>query len=186
MKTITALARQFGLSRTALLYYDRLGLLRPSYRTHADARLYSENEEAQLRRIVTFRQAGVPLASIRALLEAKPARVNRTLETHLAAIQRHIDGLKAQQRFVVALLRDAVLRGEAPVRTKDEWVALLRACQFADADMQAWHVELEQADPRTHTRFLRKLGLSPAEVARIRRATRQWAAERLRRRADKS
>jgi DNA-binding transcriptional MerR regulator len=161
------LARQFGLSRTTLLYYDRIKLLRPSYRTHAEARLYSDADEARLRRIVTFRAAGVPLATVAAILEAPAARINRTLESRLTAIQREIDERKAQQRFVVALLKDAVLRGEAPARSKDEWVALLRACHFTDEDLQAWHVELERADPRAHARFLKKLGLAPADVRRV-------------------
>jgi MerR family transcriptional regulator, thiopeptide resistance regulator len=176
MKTITVLARRFGLSRTTLLYYDRIGLLRASYRTQAEARLYSDAEEARLARIVTYRRAGVPLAAIRAILEAKPAKVNRALETQLAARQRQIDGLKAQQRLIVAMLKDAVLRGESPARTKDEWVALLKACAFSEDDMRRWHTELERDDPRAHARFLRRIGLPPEAAERVRAAARGEAS----------
>src|SRR6185503_19923577 len=39
-ESVSRLARRFGLSRTALLYYDRLGLLSPSERSAAGDRLY--------------------------------------------------------------------------------------------------------------------------------------------------
>jgi len=69
MKTIRALAQQFGLSRSTLLYYDRLGLLRPDYRTAARHRLYSPADEARLARICQLRAAGLPLREIDAVLE---------------------------------------------------------------------------------------------------------------------
>lgn len=169
MKTITVIARQFGLSRSTLLYYDRIGLLSASYRTHAEARLYSAEEEARLRRIVTFRRAGIPLETIKVLLDSSvPAKVNVTLERRLAEIQEQIGGLRSQQRFIVEMLLQAVLRGEQPARTKDQWVALLKACAFTEADMHRWHVELERSDPEAHQRFLKRIGLKPEQIAHVR------------------
>ena len=178
MKTITTIARQFGLSRSALLYYDRIGLLSPSYRTHAEARLYSAAEETRLAQIVMFRRAGMPLKTIRAVLAASlPAGVNRALEARLGDIERQIGALRTQQRFIVELLKDAVLRGERPARTKAQWVALLRACAFTEDDMRAWHVEMEQRDPAAHARFLKRIGLSAAEVAQVRGRSRASGKE---------
>src|SRR5262245_19662656 len=53
MKTysISRLARAFGLSRSTLLYYDRIGLLAPSGRTGSGYRSYSEKDYRQLERI---------------------------------------------------------------------------------------------------------------------------------------
>jgi DNA-binding transcriptional MerR regulator len=173
MKTITTIARQFGLSRSTLLYYDRIGLLSPSYRTHAEARLYSAAEEARLAQIVMFRRAGMPLKTIRSVLAANlPASVNRALEARLGDIERQIGALRMQQRFIVGLLKDAVLRGERPARTKAQWVALLRACAFTEDDMQAWHVEMERRDPAAHARFLKRIGLTAAEIAHVRARSR--------------
>jgi DNA-binding transcriptional MerR regulator len=169
MKTITAIARLFGLSRSTLLYYDRIGLLTPSYRTQAEARLYSDEEEGRLARIVTFRRAGIPLETIKTMLESDvPEKVNESLETRLREIQGQIAGLRAQQQFVVEMLRQAVLRGEEPKRTRDQWVDLMKACSFNEADMRAWHMALERDDPKAHDRFLRRIGLRPAEIERIR------------------
>ncbi|ACB76294.1 MerR family transcriptional regulator [Opitutus terrae] len=177
MKTITVIARQFGLSRSTLLYYDRIGLLSPSYRTHAEARLYSAADEARLARIVTFREAGIPLETIKTILAAPlPAKVNRALESRLREIQQQIDGCRGQQRFIVELLKEAVLRGEGPARTRDQWVELLHACAFSEADMQAWHADMERKNPAGHARFLRKIGLSAVEIERVQVLSRTaWA-----------
>lgn len=176
MKTITAVARQFGLSRSTLLYYDRIGLLTPSYRTHADARLYSDAEVQRLARVMTFRKAGISLDAIKAILEAGvPAKVNQRLEVRLREIQGQVEGLRAQQRFIVGLLKDAVMRGEGPARTRTQWVELLRACAFTEDDMRAWHVTMEREDPAAHARFLARIGLSKTEVSKIRAQSRPKA-----------
>jgi DNA-binding transcriptional MerR regulator len=179
MKTITVLARQFGLSRSTLLYYDRIRLLAPSYRTHAEARLYSAADEARLRRIVSYREAGLTLATIRDLLTGAPGRARGALERRLFEVQRQIAGLRAQQRLVAAMLADAVVRGRGAAPTKAEWVAMLEACAFSPDDMRGWHVGLEREAPALHARFLKKLGLSPTEAERVRERSRgEWAAQR--------
>lgn len=178
MKTITALARAVNLSRSTLLYYDRIGLLRARYRSRAAARLYSAEEEQRLARIVTFRRAGLPLRTIKALLSADAPRVvNGTLEKRLREIQQQIDGLRTQQRLVVEMLRQAVLRGEAPTRSKAQWVQLLRACAFNEEDMRAWHVALERENPRAHATFLRRIGLPPGEIERVQAFARAGLAQ---------
>lgn len=69
MPTISALGRRFGLSRSTLLYYDRIGLLRPGGRSAKAYRHYGEAEVARLEQICLYRRAGVPLAEIRRLLD---------------------------------------------------------------------------------------------------------------------
>ena len=48
MFLITELAREFGLSRSTLLYYNRIGLLRPAGRSMAGYRLYSTKDRDTL------------------------------------------------------------------------------------------------------------------------------------------
>ena len=69
--TIRALANKFGLSRSTLLYYDRMGLLCPSGRSEAGYRLYSATDVARLQRLVLYREARLPLERIRQLLDAR-------------------------------------------------------------------------------------------------------------------
>ena len=53
MYTIGKLAKKFDLSRSTLLYYDSIGLLKPSSRTESEYRQYSEDDAARLEQICT-------------------------------------------------------------------------------------------------------------------------------------
>jgi DNA-binding transcriptional MerR regulator len=48
MYTVTQLARRCGLSRTALLYYESIGLLLPARRTAGNYRCYGEQDLVRL------------------------------------------------------------------------------------------------------------------------------------------
>ena len=64
--SISALAREQGLSRSTLLYYDRIGLLRPQSRSEANYRYYGEEQRQRqrLRQIGALRAAGMTLEEI--------------------------------------------------------------------------------------------------------------------------
>ena len=48
MLTVTRLARHFGLSRSALLYYESIGLLKPGRRNGNNYRAYSDRDMLRL------------------------------------------------------------------------------------------------------------------------------------------
>lgn len=57
-----------GVTVRALHHYDRLGLLKPSYRSEAGYRLYSDRDLVRLEQIVVLKFLGLPLKSIATLL----------------------------------------------------------------------------------------------------------------------
>ncbi len=69
MLTVTRLAAQCGLSRSAVLYYESIGLLKPARRSAGNYRVYSEREAERLRNIRRWRDSGLTLTDIRALLD---------------------------------------------------------------------------------------------------------------------
>ena len=77
-------AREFaelaGITVRALHHYDRLGLLKPSYRSDAGYRLYTQRELAQLEQIVVLKFLGLPLKSIGRLLNSEPGSLSDVLE----------------------------------------------------------------------------------------------------------
>lgn len=170
--SVGRLARRYGLSRTTLLYYDRLGLLRASERSAAGYRLYSAEDEARLAAVCRYRQVGLSLARIRELLGGDSSRAAQVLETRLDELNAEIERLREQQRVLVRLLaRPEKLRG-ARALDKQGWVAILRAAGLDDAAMHRWHAEFERQAPAAHGDFLESLGLAKPEVARIRRWSR--------------
>lgn len=104
--TVRALAKKFGLSRSTLLYYDRIGLLTPSTRSEAGYRLYSPTDVARLEGLVLYRDAGLPLEAIRPLLDAPADRGRDALTARLAQINHEIHTLRQQQRVIINLLGD--------------------------------------------------------------------------------
>lgn len=176
MLSISQIGRRCGLSRSTLLYYDRLNLLRPSYRTGPGYRLYSAADEARLRRICRYRKAGLPLREIKRVLE-NPARgeiVTAALRRRLTALNDEMTALRRQQHVVRQLLgrRGQAVDHLARTMTKAQWVALLRSGGMNEAEMRQWHVAFETQSPLAHHDFLESLGISPAEIRRIRRRSR--------------
>jgi DNA-binding transcriptional MerR regulator len=175
MKTVRQVAQAFGLSRATLLYYDRVGLLRPFHRTAAGHRLYSAEDETRLARIRELRAAGMPVAEIDAVLEPD-ARFRGSLEEalhrRLTGLNREIAALRRQQQVVLALLKQPAAAGRSRVMTRERWVALLAAAGLDEADRELWHREFERQSPEAHQDFLESLGIEAAEIRRIR----AWSA----------
>ena len=76
MYTIGRLARRYQLSRSTLLYYDRIGLLKPGARTETGYRIYDEYDAKRLEKICTYRRAGLALADIKTSLDG-PEKLRR-------------------------------------------------------------------------------------------------------------
>ena len=167
MYCISELARAFGLSRSTLLYYDRVGLLSPSARTHANYRRYSEQDRERLEAICRHRQAGLSLEDIRTLLAAKPDGITEILRARLDSLGDEIRALHAKQRLVADMLQVEALGWQSASVDKAAWVAMLRAAGMNDDAMDAWHREFERRAPEAHHAFLLSLGIPEQEAAAI-------------------
>jgi DNA-binding transcriptional MerR regulator len=166
--SISQIARACSLSRSTLLYYDRLGLLKPSGRTASGYRYYLEPDLRRLERIGHFRQAGLTLREISSVLASGGKPQTRLLEKRMRQTAESIVNLKNQQRLLAGMLRRASSgKGLTPV-DKKLWVEMLRAAGMDHAAMSRWHEEFERRAPQAHNEFLLSLGIPPAEVERIR------------------
>lgn len=195
--TIGQLGRQSHLSRAALLYYDRLGLLQPKNRSAGNYRLYGPDDVARLQRICFYRAMGIPLRDIARLLDATadagPAAA--ILQRRLEALEREVAVRQDQQRQIVRLLEqlavhkvssrrrakarrrgaaaDTLTSQENAMVNKQRWIEIMRAAGFSEQAMLQWHRSFEAMEPEGHQEFLESLGIPAAEVARIREAARK-------------
>lgn len=174
MKThsISKLARACGLSRSTLLYYDRLGLLKPSGRTGSGYRYYTDAGQRRLERIGHFRQAGLSLKEIRAVLSSNGKPGIRLLETRLRETAEKIVGLKNQQRLQAGMLRRITSGKRPPIVDVELWIEMLDAAGMDRDARRRWHSEFERRAPEGHQEFLLSLGIPGDEVERIRRWSR--------------
>lgn len=167
---ISELGNRFKLSRSTLLYYDRIGLLCPTGRTASDYRQYTADDLARLERICFFRDAGLALSEIAQILD-KAGNDGLILEKRLGEINREVASLKAQQRLITGMLKTVAAGYNASGLDKTLWLSLQKACGLDEAALTRWHVEFERRAPRAHHDFLLSLGLSEKEAIQVRLLT---------------
>jgi DNA-binding transcriptional MerR regulator len=166
--TISEIARACGLSRSTLLYYDRIGLLRPCGRTASGYRYYTAADRTRLERVRHFREAGLTLREIRAVLSSGGKPGTRLLEQRLRETAARIVELKNQQRMLAGMLRQVAAGKQLAMVDTQLWVEMLEAAGMDDAAKKRWHFEFERRAPDGHQEFLLSLGIPPSKVARIR------------------
>lgn len=174
--TISKLGRLFGLSRSTLLYYDRIGLLTPSGRTRAGYRSYSEADRLRLERICGFRRAGLALDEIRAIC-ASGTPSAALLEKRFHQIGEEIRLLKVKQGLLSRMLAGLASAKYPAAVNRELWVEMLRAAGMDDRAMARWHAEFEERAPEAHHEFLLSLGIPEGEVVEIRNWSRRAAEE---------
>ena len=167
--TITKLARSFGLSRSTLLYYDRIGLLPPAGRTAAGYRCYTNRDRRRLERICHFRQAGLVLADIRTLLSSSGKPNAKVLERRFRELGNQLLELRGKQRLLASMLKGLATGGRPPAVDREMWVKMLRAAGMDDRAMHRWHTEFERRAPEAHQEFLVSLGIPEREIQLIRK-----------------
>ena len=174
MYTIGKLAKQFQLSRSTLLYYDSIGLLKPSSRTESRYRRYSEDDAKRLEQVCRYRQAGLSLEDIKKVLDSPEDNLTQALERRLDELNEDIKRLREQQRFILGILKSSEYYRHIEVMNAETWVSLLKAAGFTERDTHQWHVDFERLAPEKHREFLEFLCIPDEEIEQIR----SWARSR--------
>lgn len=172
MFTVSQLARSCGLSRSTLLYYESVGLLEASARSSGNYRVYGDADLQRLKQICLYRDAGLKLRDILAILDGKENNASSVLKRRLSELHREIQVLRTHQRAILRLLRHEDSFGRKEMITKKKWVSIMKASGFNEEDMHRWHVEFEKSAPDEHQEFLEFLHLSAEEVRSIREESR--------------
>lgn len=170
--TISKIARSFNLSRSTLLYYDRIGLLKPHFRTESGYRCYNENDHMILEKICNFRDAGLTIKNIKEILFSDNQPQTNIFEKRLNEINKEILLLKKKQRLLSKMLESVSTVNHKAKLNKEMWIDMLREVGMDENAMDHWHAEFERRAPDEHNDFLLSLGIPEQEVAEIR----NWAA----------
>lgn len=167
--TISQVAKKCGLSRSTILYYDRIGLFSPDKRTKKDYRLYSQKALEILEHICALRSVGLSLKKIGEIMHGKANDRGGLLRKRLYAINQEINILRKQQKMIVELLGIKALARSTCVVSKEQWVGFLEQAGLDEQGMLRMHAEFEKASPQAHQDFLESLGISQEEIRRIRK-----------------
>ena len=140
-------AQRAGVTIRALHHYDRLGLLKPSGRTTAGYRVYSDRDFARLEQIVALKFIGFPLIQIRELLRRK--------DTDLTAALR-------QQRQILTEKRDHLDRAVRAIERAEEIVS-----QGGEPDWEPFRKVIEVIQVQTRKDWMKKY-YNEEQLAKIR------------------
>ena len=175
MMTVSRLARTCGLSRSTLLYYESIGLLKPAARSGSNYRGYGPRDVDRLKQICTYRDAGLKLQDIRAILDRPERGAAAVLKRRMIELNAEIEKLRGHQRAILQLLQNSNAFGRTKVISKEKWVSIMKASGFTEADMHRWHAEFERSAPQEHQEFLEFLHIPAPEIATIRDWSRKAA-----------
>ena len=177
--TIGKLARKFELSRTALLYYDEIGLLSPTSRTAAGYRLYDQTCVLRLENILLLRRAGVPLEEIKVIVDAMDRMdVVGVLMKQIAEINQQVEALQEKQAIILRIIEK--VKGQTEVKELEP-NSIQRLLKFITGTniktKEEWHLVFERQNPRLHQQFLALLGMNQEEIRSFRQECQEMVAE---------
>jgi len=116
------LAKRTGLTVRTLHHYDGIGLLKPSARSDAGYRLYTQADVARLHAIQALRHLGLSLADVGGMLERGGEGLSDTIARQIRALDHEI-AQAAELRERLQLLQERLATGDAPDMT--DWLSTL-------------------------------------------------------------
>jgi DNA-binding transcriptional MerR regulator len=168
MLSVTELARSVGVSRTTILYYERVGLLEPASRSDNGYRWYGDKEIERLEAIRAYRSYGLSITQLTNLLEREDEAVQEhILRDQFTVLEKEIQKLRQQQNSILKLLKQPSMLHESSM-TKERWVEIMRTAGLSDEDRVDWHRQFEALEPDAHQEFLESLKIDAGEIAKIR------------------
>ena len=96
MRTVHEVSELAHVSVRTLRHYDKIGLLKPSGRSEAGYRLYSDDDLARLQQIMLFRELEFSLADIGAILDSPGFDRDKALDQQIELLElrrEHIGNL---------------------------------------------------------------------------------------------
>lgn len=168
MLNVSMLAKRCGLSRSTLLYYESIGLLQPARGAANQYRRYGERDVRRLEQICAYRNAGLKLQDILAILKRPESEAAAVLNRRLLELDSEIETKRSHQRAILMLLKTKPSLGANKHMTKEKWTSIMRSAGLTEADMHRWHIEFERSAPDDHQQFLEYLHIPAPEIEAIR------------------
>ena len=186
MRTVRQVAKAAGISVRTLHHYDAIGLLKPGHVGTNGYRWYGKEELLRLQQILFYRELGMPLAEIGAILNDPAFDPLTALRGHRAALEGRIahyrDLIQTIDRTIASLERNEEMEdndyyaGIAP-ETRDRWqreaekfwgkeavaAAQAKARSFSKEQVAAIQAEMEAIRADFHRLF--REGADPASDA---------------------
>jgi len=158
------LAAATGLTVRTLHYYEEIGLLNPSQRTHAGHRLYNAADVARLYQICLLRRLGLPLAEIGRALDEPTWSLRTALAAHLTHLDRQLESVGQLRTRLASLLGAGAVD---TIAIGSQLLDLLEGMTMLDTNLQRRITLLVYVDIAAAQEWLvRVFGLTPGRLER--------------------
>ena len=119
--SISQLARISGVSARTLRYYDEIALLRPKRINSSGYRIYGAKEVNLLQQILFYREIGINLEEIKAIIYAEDFNLQEALENHLLQLSQE----KKRIERLMSTVNDSIqaLKGERTMTDNEKFAA---------------------------------------------------------------
>ena len=160
MHTIAAAVGCVGVARSTLLYYERIGLIRPVRDPSNGYRLYSDRDLERLILLKQLQQAGLSLAECRQCLDGQMDAT--LLAKRLAGVETQLQSLLAARSVLMTMQQR--LGGVMPA-----------AVDLSQVGQRDWHASFASRSPEAYRQFLQSLGYSKKEAFHLQWVTRDMS-----------
>jgi MerR family transcriptional regulator, thiopeptide resistance regulator len=171
-------AERAGVTIRALHHHDRLGLLKPSGRTAAGCRLYTDRDLVRLEQIVALKFIGFPLSQIREVLNRKDVDVTAMLRQQrriIAEKRDHLDrAIRAIERVEQALSSGEQTDWEPfrkiieviQMQTRKDWMKKYYTEEQLNDLRQRWSLDVQSEAQRGWSKLARDVeaAMAPGET----------------------
>lgn len=165
--TTKTLAKLAGVTPRTLRWYDQKGLLPPLRTTEAGYRIYGPEEVKRLQDILFYRELGLGLSAIRAVLDDPAFHRLPALQSHLAELTWRRDRLDALILTVQKTIDEE--QGGIPMKDREKFEAFKRRAVEANEARYGQEVREKYGGPAADRANARVLALTEAEYG-------QWKA----------
>ncbi len=157
MYSVSEVAKQIGVARSTLLYYEKIMLIVPARHPSNGYRVYSHEDLNQLVILKQLQKAGLTLSECRRFIDGKPDM--KLVEERLTLLEQELFEIKMARD----LLRTIYYKGTGNVPSNE-----------VAPDNRKWHVDFEKRAANAHFSWLQKMGFSAKEALHIR-----WASKNM-------
>jgi|GEM_PF-68274 len=144
--SVKELAKAAGVTVRTLHVYDRTGLLKPALRTEKKYRYYGKAELLRLQQILFYKELGLSLAQIAALLDAPDFDLVEALTGHKKALQQKQQQLSKMMETIDKTILN--LKGQINMTHEELYAGLPKeqAQQWRKAALEKWPDQVKHSE----------------------------------------
>lgn len=155
------LAKMLEITKQTLIYYDKIGLISPAKRGEKDYRYYTLEQADELDSILTFRNLGVPIGTLKAYLKERDAKScikmlneqKKKVDEEIQKLDRIRKKIEARAKLLESISKVSEFN-QIQIRWSEKEVYMVEKCEkFDEKTYMKSFIKLCNASKKFHIDF---------------------------------